>query len=483
MRFRYKVIMINITFLSIALGILGFIIIHRNFRQALDIQISSAIEENNLIQSSVEYQLLDALNIPLQGFKSALTDIGEKTNSSILSQLSAFYIVYNHQLIYSNTAAKSPDIDSIPEELFSSLELGTKNYILCREKDDYYIYVSSKNIINNLDLCIITKRNTNDTYKLLYSQIRYFSFLMVIVLALSSIFLHFISQHLTAPLEQLNIITDYFAKGDYSVRADTTSNDEIGMLSAKFNDMAASVSEHIEELNHMVKQHEQFVADFTHEIKTPMTTIIGYADMLRNRNPSEDRRQLAYQYIYSEGKRLETMSMKLFDLIYLKKNEILKTEVDTCSFAQEIKESMQPILDQKKILLDIDVQPATVWGEPELLKTVFINLIDNARKASSEGSHILFHGNTEKNYYIFRIQDWGCGMDEETVLHICDEFYMADKSRTREEGGAGLGMALAALILQKHDAELDIKSSPGNGTTISILLFNSNAITNQEVEQ
>lgn len=483
MRFRYKVIMVNITFLSIGLGILGFIIIHRNFKQALEIQLSYAIEENNLIQSSIEYQLLDVLNSPVQSLKKNLADIGETTNSSIMSQLSSFYIVYAKKMVYNNSNPENTDISLIPETLFSSLELGSKNYILCREKEDYYIYVTSKNIVNKQNLYIITKRNTNDTYQLLYSQIRYFSLLMVIVLAVSSVFLYFISQRLTKPLEQLNTITDYFARGNYAIRADISSDDEVGMLSAKFNDMALSVSEHIEELNCMVKQREQFVADFTHEIKTPMTTIIGYADMLRNKNISEERRQLAYQYIYSEGKRLETMSMKLFDLIYLGKNEIMKTEIDTSSFAQEIMQSMQPILNRKEILLDIDIEPSTIWGEPELLKTVFINLIDNARKASPEKSHILFYGKTESNYYIFEIKDWGCGMDEETVSHICDEFYMADKSRTRAEGGAGLGMSLVSIILKKHEAKWDIKSSPGNGTTISIMLFNSNAIIEEEAAQ
>ena len=483
MHFRYKVIMVNITFLSIGLGILGFIIIHQNFRQAFEIQLSYAVEENNLIQSSIEYQLLDVLNSPSQNFIKNLADIGDNTNSSILSQLSSFYIVCGRRMVYNNNNPEDNDLSLIPEDLFSSLELGSKNYILCREKEDYFIYVTSKNIVNKQDLYIITKRNTNDTYQLLYSQIHYFSLLMVIVLAISSVFLYFISQHLTNPLEQLNTITDYFARGNYAVRADISSDDEVGMLSAKFNDMASSVSEHIEELNTMVKQREQFVADFTHEIKTPMTTIIGYADMLRNKNVSEERRQLAYQYIYSEGKRLETMSMKLFDLIYLGKSEIMKTEIDTTSFAQEIAQSMQPILNRKEILLEIDIDPAIVWGEPELLKTVFINLIDNARKASHEKSHILFRGKTEKDYYIFEVKDWGCGMDAETVLHICDEFYMADKSRTREEGGAGLGMSLVSIILKKHGAELEIKSSPGNGTTISIMLFSSNIMIDKETAQ
>lgn len=468
MRFRYKVIMINIAFLSIALGILGFIIIHRNFKQTLEIQTSYAIEENNLIQAAIEYRLLDVVNGKNSNITAHLKDAGKETSLNLLSERSSLFILYNEKLVYSDEE-NPQEINAVSETLFSSLELGDKSYMLKKENNGYYLYVSTKNIINDRDLYIITKRDAQDSYQLLYNQIQYFFLLMIVVLGICSVFMYFISLHLTKPMEQLNAVTDYFANGNYQTRADIISDDEIGMLAEKFNNMAVSVSEHIEELNLMVKQHEQFVADFTHEIKTPMTTIIGYADTLRSKNMNEDRKKLAYQYIYSEGKRLETMSRKLFDLIYLKDSELVKTEISTSLLASEITDSMQPILSRKNILLKTDVAPAVIFGDRELLKTVFINLIDNARKASVENTSIFFRGFTENDLYIFQIEDSGCGMDEETVKHICDEFYMADKSRSREEGGAGLGMSLAALIIKKHNARLVIKSRLGSGTVISVI--------------
>lgn len=469
MRFRYKVIMINIAFLSIALGILGFVIIHRNFRHSLDIQISYAIEEHNLIQSSIEYHLLDVINQNKYDLTQDLTNAGRETDAQMLSDRSSLFILYNNELLYNseNDKAIPPDI---PKTLLDSLELGSKKYLTKKNADEYFLYVASKNIINDANLYVVTRRNAGDTYQLLYSQIQYFFMLMVIVLAVCSIFLYFICTHLTKPMEQLNMVTDYIAHGNYQIQADITSDDEIGMLAKKFNDMAIAISEHIEELNTMVKQHEQFVADFTHEIKTPMTTIIGFADTLCSKPIAEERKQLAYQYIYSEGKRLEAMSMKLFDLIYLKENAIEKCEIETTGLAEEITKSMMPILDRNDIVLETEIAPSIIYGEPALLKTVFINLIDNARKASAPHTKILFRGFPKENFYCFQVQDFGCGMDEETKQHICDEFYMADKSRTRAEGGAGLGMSLAALIVQKHGATLDIQSEPGKGTVITICL-------------
>lgn len=486
MRFRYKVIMINIAFISLALGILGFVMIYKNFNQAIDIQTSYAIEENNLIQASIEYPLLDVLNEQNPNIADSLYEAGKDTSAQLLSGNSSVYIFYNDSLVYSNdstlqdTAISSKDVaikeisfseqNLIPDTLFSSLELGGKNYTTCKEENGYHLYIASKNILEDKDLYIITKRNVNDTYNLLYSQIRYFLFLMAFVLTICSVFLYWISTHLTKPLEQLNEVTDTIAQGNYEIRANISSDDEIGMLVDKFNDMTVAISKHIEELNLMVKQREQFVADFTHEIKTPMTTIIGYADTLRSKQLTEERQKLAYQYIYSEGKRLETMSMKLFDLIYLKDNDLVKSEIETTDMAKEITESMQPILARKNIQLQTEVDSAIIYGDLELLKTVFINLIDNARKASPEHSTIMFRGFRKENAYVFQVEDHGCGMDEETKQHICDEFYMADKSRSRAEGGAGLGMSLASLIIRKHGATMEIESEPDRGSIFTITI-------------
>lgn len=467
MRFRYKVIMMNIAFLSVALGILSFAMIHRNFSQASEIQVSYAIEENNLIQSSVEYRLLDVINQKNPNIPESLERAGQETGTLVLSNNTALFILYGETLIYSSDE-QTADINGIPKTLLATLSLGEKKHLTTREPQGYYIYVASKNIIEDTNLYIVTKRSANDTYQLLYRQIRYFLLLIIIVLAVCSVFMYFISTHLTKPIEQLNSVSDYFSRGDYQIRANIDSDDEIGLLAEKFNHMAAAVSDHIEELNQMIKQHEQFVADFTHEIKTPMTTIIGYADTLRTKKMTNERQMLAYEYIYSEGKRLENMSRKLFDLIYLKDHDLEKSELSASTLVSEICESMQPVLDRRHIRLETQTEEAVIYGDRELLKTVFINLIDNARKASDDNSVISLCSYFDKDSYIMEVKDSGCGMTEETIRHICDEFYMEDKSRSRKEGGAGLGMSLAGLIIQKHHAAMQIQSMPGQGTLVRI---------------
>lgn len=457
--------MINIAFLSVALGVLGFIMIYRNFNQALKLQTDYAIEEHNLLQASIEYKLLDALGNS-NNISNDLLEAARATGLQLLNGETILTIIYDDEILYTNSK-QTPDI---PATLYESLELGSKACETIRSGNNYYLFVASQNILNDSDLYIISIRNVTSNYELLYNQIKYLIILMIIVLLICTVFMYFVSTRLTKPLEKLNAVTDTIANGDYTILADIDSDDEIGMLAEKFNDMTLAISEHIDELNQMIKQREQFVADFTHEIKTPMTAIIGYADTLRTKKISEDNKSIAYQYIYSEGKRLESMSMKLFDLIFLKDNDLQLTELNTKELAEEITDSMTPLLSKKSLQLITDIEPANIYGENELLKTVFINLIDNARKASNEHNKIIFSGHREDDSYVFSVTDYGCGMDDETKQHICDEFYMADKSRSRAEGGAGLGMSLAALIISRHNATLDIQSTLGEGTTMKVIL-------------
>ena len=254
---------------------------------------------------------------------------------------------------------------------------------------------------------------------------------------------------------------------DYTVRADVKSDDEVGELAGNFNAMAGSVEDHVEELKDMVKRRDQFVADFTHEMKTPMTTIIGYADSVRHLDLSEEEKDMSLDYIYTEGRRLENMSQKLFDLIYLKGNDIFMEEIDAEDLGHQIVLHMKPIMDRKNVSLNTDFEEGTVYGDIELIKTVFINLLDNARKASDEGAVVNFTGRVKPDgKYEFLVEDSGIGMDEETKKRLFDEFFMADKSRTRKEGGAGLGMSLVSIILNKHEADIRVESELGKGTRI-----------------
>ena len=463
MKFRYKVLIINMLLLSAVLLAVGYVILKRSYELALDTQIENAVLENNLAEASIEYSLLSVINSPRYNLDRELDSISGQVYAGMMSDTSDLIILYSGNQVFS-----SEENIIIPDDLILQVDNNIKNYIITEEDGKLFIYIASFCKIDKGILNIITRRDITGLKRFVKKSINDYRSLSLIILTFATLIIYIISYFLTRPLEKLNKVTDAFAKGSYSERSDIKGHDEVALLSDKFNQMADSVETHIGELNDMIKRRDQFVADFTHEIKTPMTAIIGYADTLRSMELSEKERLTALNYIFSEGKRLEDMSMKLFDLIYLKSNAIEKKPIPAVSLGNDIVNSVKPLLLTDGITLKHDFEQGIIAGDRELLKTVFINLIDNARKASSKGSEVIFKGNKKDNLYYFTVQDFGVGIKEKDLNRICDEFYMVDKSRSRKKGGAGLGLSLASLILNKHEAVMKIESTPNVGTTFNI---------------
>ncbi len=406
MKFRYKVLITNLILLSVSLGLVGYLMIHKNFELAKETQISNAVIQNNLVQSSVEYEVLQALNRE-ESVKGALPDIGAQVSSGMRAENVTFFIYYGDKLVYNETE-ENANLKKVWE---AQQEDGNKNYAIFEEDGHYYIYVTAASKVGDENLCMISRSDVSDAYALRDREIRYFRLILFICLMIESLLIYVISRYLTRPLEQLNRVAEEITDGSYETRITVKSQDEVGLL--------------------------------------------------------------ALSYIFFEGRRLERMSGKLFDLIYLREHEMEKEAVQVENVSHEVLKVVTPSLDTKKLVLKENIEPAVLYGNKELLVTALVNLLDNARKASKEHGVIEFSGKRIKEeenpfYYELSVKDYGIGMTKEETERICDEFYMADKSRARQEGGAGIGMSLVALILEHHQAELIVESEPKKGTKMRI---------------
>ena len=217
-------------------------------------------------------------------------------------------------------------------------------------------------------------------------------------------------------------------------------------------------------------RREEFIGSFAHELKTPLTAIIGYADMLRSKEMSPKSRFTAAGYIFSEGKRLEALSLKLMDIIVAGKQEFEPKEFEVGYFIRSIAAVTVPSLSNEGMTLDMRWEPGVIVVEPDLFKTLMINLVDNARKASPKGSVIELFGKVQDGGYALYVRDHGCGIPKEELSRITEPFYMIDKSRSRAQNGAGLGLALGARIAELHGTKLEYESVEGEGTTVRVLL-------------
>ena len=311
------------------------------------------------------------------------------------------------------------------------------------------------------------------------SMVRSSGVYTLLAIAVAGGLLLLISFLLTRPVRQLSLITRRMAGGDYQARARQGGGDEIGELSADFNRMADSLEAHVEQLEQEARQREDFVSSFAHELKTPLTSIIGYADMLRSLELDTDDRFRSANYIFTEGRRLERLSLKLLELMVLGRQEFDLCPVETEDVARRLEETAGAALKEKYgVSLSVALPGATLLAEPDLLQTLLLNLIDNAGKASARssptpmvsGADVCVSGRCCAAGYRVEVSDRGVGIPKEELSRITEAFYMVDKSRARAQNGAGLGLALCDAIARLHKTTLSFESEPGEGTTVSVLL-------------
>lgn len=280
----------------------------------------------------------------------------------------------------------------------------------------------------------------------------------------------FLSALLTGPLNKMSRAARRMAAGDYRERLSRTGRDEIGILAQSFNQMADAVEEKIDQLARAAREKEDFVANFAHELKTPLTSIIGYADTIYQKElPREETRRAAW-YIWNEGMRLESLSLKLMELTVLGRQDFPLTELPADELLQDVAEGLAPLFTEKRIDFRLQACQAYVLADYDLLKTLLINLADNSIKAGATCIELSGQTIDEGKRCLIQVRDNGCGMEPEELSRITEAFYMVDKARSRSQHGAGLGLALADRVAVLHGDRLRFESRVGGGTTVSFTL-------------
>lgn len=473
MSFRLKIALVNIVLMSICFGFFGYLLIHRSFQNSLDTQTKRLLGENQIIKSNLEIEMLSGNEYKFFGDEvrneeetASVMTRGRNISESLQGMDTNFALIKNHSLFY--IVGNRQDAQRYDETMLEFMDVDQKHYVLQRIDGRYILYAASLMKSDGQSIYILTWRDISDVFYENQKQMRYFAIIMVGTLLFCLVQMIIAAGWLTKPISRLNETATVISNGDYSVRTNIASEDEIGELAGKFDLMADAVQQHVEELKEESRRREDFVANFTHEIKTPLTSMIGYSDMLRSRKMSEENQLMAANYIFTEGKRLERMSMKLFDMILIGRTTLEKQKISMEDYIEEIYISLEPMLEKKKITLERNIEPGSICGDRELLKTVFINLVDNAKKASKEQSSIVITGLAMETGYQITIQDFGRGMPKEEITKVTEAFYMVNKSRSREEGGAGLGLSLAVEIMKLHKGTLTIESELEVGTTIRL---------------
>lgn len=290
-------------------------------------------------------------------------------------------------------------------EGLQSFPLGDAATVTVRTENSIYaVYASDL----QGGLRLVTAYDLTGLYRDRNAALMRFLLLEAVVLAAASAVTALLARRLTRPLAVLTDAGAQIAAGDYARRTDLHTGDEIEALSRSFDKMADAVQEKIADLEADVQRREDFVGAFTHELKTPMTSIIGYADMLH---------------------------------------------------------TMQTDPDEQR-----EAAAAIVRGDADLLLDLLCNLVQNAAKASAPDAPVLVLCAQAGDAVTLTVADRGCGIPPELIPRVTEPFYMVDKSRARRQGGSGLGLALCQRIAAAHGSALRIESEPGRGTRVSVTL-------------
>lgn len=470
MKISYKILLWTIIIMSAAFCVSGYFFVNYVFESSMEREVGQAMDESNILQFAFETA---ALNIPskydvLQD--STVEEIGFNLENGGESPSRLLRLSDEERKVIYASEGFTEDIAFLKQ-----IDAGNRIYRIMQQGNRYYVQTGTA--ITTLDriLYLETMKDVTQVFDERANGFAVYRRVTFVMLLGSSVVMLFISWMITKPIRILNQATKKMAEGDYSYRAEQISNDEMGQLTNDFNLMANALEENINKLENENRAKEDFIAAFSHELKTPLTSIIGYADLLRSRKLDDEKHFLSANYIYTEGKRLETMAFRLLDMIVTKRDEVELSDVN----AEELFEYLKDMYDEKKeFTFSYCYEKSVIYGESNLLKSVLLNLVDNAMKASEKGDKIEIYGQKRENGYYFGVKDYGVGIPEEECHKITEAFYMVDKSRSRSCNGAGLGLALCTTILELHNSKLQIESIAGEGSNIGFLIPDKEVVTN-----
>ena len=447
-----------VTVLSCSLT--SFLLLETQFRSSLDREVDALFQENDLLSY--------AIILHLEG--ADLTDpekLGELVDQMEISTGQAPVSFRLSSRLGVHISGSLP-MDAKP--LIRALQERERGWELVRDGANAWLHAASPMSLGGNTVYLENIRNVSSLVEQREEQYRSFFMGVPLLAGAAALAAMAMAAVMLRPLEKLSAASRRFAEGELDVRVQVSGDDEIGQLSRDFNSMAERLEDQMERLRAETRRQEDFIGSFTHELKTPLTSMIGYAELLRS-NP-EDRDQVLESagYIFREGRRLEALSRKLLDLIVLERQDLTLRQVFMDFFLEQVGGAVRPVMEDASLDLIVRADPAVIQMDPDLIEAVCLNLLDNARKATEPGGEVRLEGTAEPGGYRIEVTDTGRGIPEEELDRVTEAFYMVDKSRARAQGGAGLGLALCQRILLIHGGTLEMKSRLGEGTKVTVRL-------------
>lgn len=456
MKFRVKMTLCMLGLLSLLFGLGGTLLITTSFANSVEQERDRAFDA---YQTS-----LSLLQFAQQGSTDELPDLlGQMYGQNAMSG-AGFRLFSSEKAEYTSGGgiAAAPQPETLPAsgQCQAQFWQGTDRR--------YFLLLSGRVTDGDTPLFLQVAYDISGIYETRRFQLAVFVRVFAVAVLLCALLAYTLSRLLTAPVEGLSRASRAIASGQYASRVHVRSKDEVGQVAADFNRMAAALEHNIEELQQSVERQERFLGSFAHELKTPMTSLVGYAEMLCNEDMDKTERTEAARYIFSASKRLETLSRKLLQLLVVQNDPLPLVPAEPRALLTDMVSELRPIY--APVRLAVRGEAGVCLLEPDLFRSLMLNLLDNARKAVDADGIIGISQTMLPDGCRIEVRDNGRGIPPAALDQLTQPFFRVDKARSRKAGGAGLGLALCREIVQLHNGTLHFSSAEGRGTCVTIEL-------------
>jgi signal transduction histidine kinase len=275
-----------------------------------------------------------------------------------------------------------------------------------------------------------------------------------------------LSRKLSDPMVHMEHATRKIAKGDLDTRVKITTRDETGSLAQAINDLAVDLKRYRD-------TRREFFANISHELRTPMTYLEGYANILKEGLYQTEEERIQYlDIIQKESMRVTRLIEDLFELSKIEEGKLTlhKEEIDLQEVLENVIQKVNLKANEKEIELDLSIDDGmeSVYGDGLRMEQIFSNLLDNAIRYTERGTVKVSMEVVESKYVKVTIEDTGQGIPKDELPYIFERFYRVEKSRSRDYGGTGLGLSIVKNLIELQDGSIQVESEVGSGTRFEI---------------
>lgn len=424
-------------------SVAGFVSLRLN-----DQQIESTVEEDLITTNDYVSKVISNINIEN---RDDIIDLYAKSSEMAITCYSSSegYVAYGNKK-YNPT----------PEQMMAMFK-STNNELSFKHHNEVLAY-GTKNMINGQEYYIYVQKDTSGQKSAIANSA---ILILGCVFLTGSIVFLVIADIFVKPLTRLTNAIKELSNGNYNVRVDNVGQDEISKLNQGFNQMARQLAKQDE-------TRQKFISDISHEFQTPLTSIQGFANILKEEDlPKEQRVKYANIILYN-SKRLSSLAKNMLQLTLLDREEI-ELELTNYSLVEQMNrvistQENQAMEKNIEIVFEMPKKEIFIEGDEQRLEQVWTNIISNAIKYTNEGGLITITMKKNSKDIEISIEDTGIGMSKEVVSHIFERFYREDKARNVE--GNGLGLAIVKSIVDLHHGKIDILSQVDVGTNFIVRL-------------